>query len=389
MGDWDLIAGTGIARGWGTPGLKYEVGHMPYSPKFHDQGGFALAAVVLALIALSGVAAAGFLRANTDYRVNANHRAAIHAFNVADAARSQFMGRGQVRTDTVTYTYSDGDADVWLSPLLAVDDSSALYRLNTRGEHNSPEGLYAQRRVSSIVLHKAAGFSVNAAFTASNGLLKNGVSGDVDGNDWASPGECAVAASENVAGLAVPPAGFAQSGGPGNGGTGTPAGFTGNPAIDSTKTAMQLLNDTGIDWQGLLDGTFAQADYVVSADGYPDFNALASDEWPVIVADYGDYTVSHNNSGRGTLVVQGDLTIGGNFNWDGIVLVGGKLTSNGIETINGAAITGLGMLIGQSSGASDLGNGNWNYHYHSCNVLNALKAIGWPVEEPGTWVEAF
>jgi hypothetical protein len=349
----------------------------------------------LALIALSGLAAAGFMRANTDYRVSSNHQAALHAFNVADAARSSFMARGRVRSDTVVYSSADGRADVWLEPLLAVDDSSTLYRLTTAGAHSSPDGLQAFRQVSSIILHKAAGFSVNAAFTAPNGLLKNGTSGDVDGHDWASLGACSVAGTEDVAGLAVPPGGFAQSGGGGNGngngggGTDVPSGFAGNPAIDSTKAAMQLLTETGIDWRGLLDGSFAEADYILSSDGYPNFGTLRSDEWPLILADASDYTVGNNSSGRGTLVVQGDLTIGGNFSWDGLILVGGAIRSNGIEDVDGAAFTGLNMLLGGNPGITDLGNGNWNYHYDSCNVLNALRGIGWPVEEPGTWIEVF
>lgn len=356
------------------------------SPRNHH--GFALASVILALIALTGLGMAGYLRANTDYRINANHRATIHALNVADAARSSFMGRGRVRLDTVAYAYIDGGADVWLTPLISVDDSSMLYRLSTRSHHDSPEGLTAQRRVNSVVLHKAAGFSVNAAFTAPNGLLKNGTSGDVDGHDWATPGFCSVAGTEDVAGLAVPPGGVTQSGG-GKGG-GTPSGFAGNPPIDDTNAALQLLTDTGIDWQGLLDGSYAQADYIISQDGYPDFSSdVASDEWPVILADQSSFSVSHNDSGRGTLVVQGDLTIGGNFSWDGLILVGGALTSNGIENVNGAAITGLNLLLGGNPGATDLGNGNWKYHYDSCNVLNALRALGWPVEEPGTWFEVF
>ena len=358
----------------------------------HGDAGFALAGVVLALIALSGLAAAGFLRANTDYRVSASHQAATRAFNLADAARSSFLGRGRLRSDTVTYASPDGRAHAWLEPLLAVDDSSSLYRLTTRGQHQSAEGLQAFRRVSSIVLHKVAGFSVNAAFTAPNGLLKNGTSGDVDGHDFAAPGACSVAGTEDVAGLAVPPGGFAQSGGNGNGnggGGGTPAGFAGNPAIDDTKSALQLLTETGINWQGLLDGSYAQADYIVSSDGYPDFGTLPSNEWPVILADASNYSVGHNSSGRGTLVVQGDLTIGGNFSWDGLLLVGGKIISNGIERVDGAAFTGLNMFLGQNVGVTDLGNGNWNYHYDSCNVLNALRALGWPVEEPGTWIEVF
>jgi hypothetical protein len=271
--------------------------------------------VLLSLIALTAIATAGYLRSNTDYRINQNHRASVKAFYVADAARSQCMGRGRVRTDTVTYNYVDGTGQVWLDTLLAVDDSSTLYRLSTVGSHSSPEGGLAARRLNSIVLHKVAGFSVNAAITSPPGLQKNGVAGDVDGHDAAPSGSCSVAGSEDVAGIALPQGTFTMAGGGKGGGGGPwPPGVTGNPAIDSTQTAMQLLLDTGIDWQGILDGSFAQADYVVSQDGYPSFAVdVASDEWPLIVADYGYYAAGPGHSGRGTLAVQGDLDINGNF----------------------------------------------------------------------------
>jgi hypothetical protein len=353
------------------------------------EAGFALGAVLLALIALTAIATAGYLRSNTDYRINQNHRASVKAFYVADAARSQFMGRGRVHTDTLTYNYVDGTGQVWLDTLLAVDDSSTLYRLHTVGSHDSPEGGQAARRVNSILLHKVAGFSVNAAITSPPGLLKNGVAGNVDGHDAATPGSCSVAGSEDVAGIALPQSTFTMAGGGVGGGGGPwPPGVDGNPAIDSTQTALQLLLDTGIDWQGILDGSFAQADYLVSQDGYPDFATdVDTDEWPLIVADYSDFAAGPGHSGRGTLAVMGDLDINGNFDWDGLILVGGTLTSNGVETVEGAVITGLNLLLGGSAGQTDLGNGTWLYAYHSCNVLNALGAIGWPVEEPGTWLE--
>ncbi len=354
------------------------------------EAGFALAAVLLALLALTAIATAGYLRSNTDYRINQNHRASVKAFYVADAARSQYMARGRVRSDTVTYNYTDGDARVWVDTLLAVDDSSTLFRLSTIGSHNSPEGGLAARQVHSILIHKVASFSVNAAITSPPGLQKNGVAGDVDGGDAATPGSCSVAGTEDVAGIALPQGTFTMAGGGKGGGGGPwPPGVSGNPAIDSTQTAMQLLLDTGIDWPGILSGSFAQPDYLVSQDGYPNFAAdVASDEWPLIVADYGYYAAGPGHSGRGTLAVQGDLDINGNFDWDGLILVGGSLTSNGVEQVEGAVITGLNLLLGGSPGQTDLGNGTWLYAYHSCNVLNALGAIGWPVEEPGTWFEA-
>lgn len=354
------------------------------------QGGFALAVVLLALLALSAMATAGYLRSNTDYRINQNHRASMKAFYVSDAARSQYMGRGKLFSDTATYTYGDGSADVWTEQLISVDDSSTLYRLVSSGSHNSPEGGLASRRTGAVVLHKVASISVNAAITAVGGLLKNGSSGSVDGHDAAPGGSCAVAQSEAVAGLEVPPGGFSENGGGQGNGGGTPSGFNGNPGIDSLSVATQMLADLGIDWQGILDGSFAQADYTLSQDGYPSFSTdVRSDDWPLIVIDSPHYAVGPGHSGRGTLVFTGGAEFNGSFAWEGLILVGDEFISNGNNDIDGAVVAGLNLALGAAPQPIDLGNGTWTIDYHSCNVLNALQGIGWPVEEPGTWHEIF
>jgi hypothetical protein len=364
------------------------------SPKVHDipdraQGGFALAIVLLALLGLSALATAGYLRSNTDYRINQNHRASMKAFYVSDAARSHYMGRGKLRSDTITYMYADGASDVWTERLISVDDSSTLYRLVSEGSHRSPEGGQANRQTSSVVLHKVASISVKAAITAIGGLIKNGNSGLVDGNDAAPSGTCPVAQSEVLAGLEVPPGGFSQNGG-GKGKGGTPTGFSGNPGIDSTQVAAQMLSDLNIDWQGMLDGSFAQADYTLSSDGYPSFSTdVDTSDWPLILIDSPSYTVGPAHSGRGTLIFKGSAVFNGSFAWEGLILVGNEFTSNGNNDIDGSVIAGLNLLLGVSPQPTDLGNGTWTIDYHSCNVLNALKGIGWPVEEPGTWHEIF
>jgi len=373
--------------------------------------GFALALVVLALVGMTTMAMAGYLRSNTDYKINQNHRASLRAFNLSDAARSQYMGRGKLRSDTTTYSYAQGAANVWSEQLIVVDDSSTLYRLVSEGQHNSPEGGRSLRQTGSVVLHKAAGFSVNAALTAPAGLIKNGAAGGLDGFDQAGNGACSVAGSENLAGLMVPPGGFSdngstsfyddgvevveEGGGPGRGGGGGGGGggqngFNGSPAIDSTYTGTQMLTDIGIDWTAMLDESFAEADFVVSEDGYPNFNTdVERDEWPVIHIDQSTYSLTNGQSGRGTLVIHGDVEFNGTFTWDGVILIGGQLTSNGGQRIRGSIIAGLNLQLGQSVQPVDLGNGTWDYGYHSCNVMNALKGIGWPIEEPHTWIEIF
>ena len=76
-------------------------------------------------------------------------------------------------------------------------------------------------------------------------------------------------------------------------------------------------------------------------------------------------------SGRGLLIVRNDMTISGALQWDGIILVGGTLTSNGNNSVNGAVVTGLNVLIGENPGVSDVGNGTKTYRYDSCNVAEA------------------
>jgi hypothetical protein len=67
------------------------------------------------------------------------------------------------------------------------------------------------------------------------------------------------------------------------------------------------------------------------------------------------------------------MTMGGSLKWDGIIFVGGTLTSSGSNTVKGAIVTGLNVLLGQSVAASDLGNGTKTFLYDSCIVANALK----------------
>ncbi len=173
-------------------------------------------------------------------------------------------------------------------------------------------------------------------------------------------------------------------------GISSPIGFDGDPGIDSTQVATQMLGDLGVDWTGLLDGSFAQADYTLSTDGYPDFQAdVSTDEWPLIVIDADEYAVGPSHSGRGTLVFTGGAVFNGSFSWDGLILVGNAFVSNGNNDIDGAVIAGLNLLLGVSPQPTELANGTWTIDYHSCNVLSALKGIGWPVEEPGTWHEIF
>lgn len=348
------------------------------------ESGFALAIVLLALIGLTALATAGYLHSNTDYRINENHRASMKAFYVADAARADYLAAGKLDYyDTATYAYADGSARAWVDSVAMVDDSSTLFLLTAEGSHTAPDGQTARRRVRSVLIHKVASLAANGAFTAAPGLIKNGSSGTVDGNDASPAGSCTVAQQSNKAGLIVPPGGYTDNG------NSKKQQIYGNPPIDDTQSSSTIVNNTGVPWQSMLNGNFAQFDYVVSQDGWPDFSTLPADEWPYILLDSNPAYLQDWMSGRGTIVIPDQAIASGDFNWDGLILVGDDYVSNGIQNVNGSVITGLNMLTGGNPPPSDLGNGTWQYRYHACNVLNALKGIGWPVEEPGSWHEVF
>ncbi len=343
-----------------------------------NEGGFALLMALLTLIGLTALAAAGFVLSNTDNRVSQNHVSSLEAFLTADAGLYEYLGTQRDGETAQTYTYGTGTANVSGQKLLEIGDGRRLYRITALATYDSPEGGTATRTVSAVAMYAEAEVDFPAAIAAVPGLDKQGGSGDIDGNDHADEDDCEIAVDDPVAGVLVPPGGYNQ-----DGGSSVPEG---DPPIQEMDQAalMALLH---IDWQGVVNGGL-YPNYTVPADDWPDFGALPPNDWPTIQAT-GDMTVSSGHSGQGTLVVTDDLTMNGSFNWDGILLVGGVLTSNGYQTIEGAVVTGLNVLLGQTVGESHLANGNKKFRYNSCYVLFAKEAaFGGLIEIPGTWTES-
>jgi hypothetical protein len=65
------------------------------------------------------------------------------------------------------------------------------------------------------------------------------------------------------------------------------------------------------------------------------------------------------------------MRLNGSEQWDGVLLVGGALTSSGNNTVSGAVITGLNLLLGEAVGVSDLGSGTKTFIYNSCKIASA------------------
>jgi hypothetical protein len=220
-----------------------------------------------------------------------------------------------------------------------------------------------------------------ASFASGSGLQKNGGAGTISGVDQAPGGDpkCPNSPAATVAGVAVPPGGYTQSGG----------GLVpqGAPDVYEAPSGIELLQSTGVPWNKIVNEGLLAPDYTVPPDSWPDFGSMGPDEWPVIYVK-NNIEVTPTESGRGTLIVRNNLTMNGSFEWDGLVLVGGYVTSNGYQTVQGATITGLNELIGETTPASDLGNGNKKFLYESCNLTMASKAaFGGLAEVPGSWFE--
>jgi len=346
-----------------------------------NERGSALMIVLVALVGLTALAAAGMALTETELRASQNQEAGTNAFYAADAGLQHYLGTKTQATSTDTFTYAAGSAVVEGEKMLDLPNDRVLYRVRSISASAPPEGGTASRTVSRLALFSSGSVVAKASFASGSGLIKNGGAGTISGADHAVAGnpDCPNSPAATVAGVAVPPGGYAQSGG----------GLVpeGAPDVYEAPSGIELLQSTGVPWNKIVNEGLLAPDYTIPPDSWPDFGSMGSDEWPVVYVK-NNIEVTPTHSGRGTLIVRNNLTMNGSFEWDGLVLVGGYVTSNGYQTVQGATITGLNELIGETTPAADLGNGNKKFLYHSCYLTYASKAaFGGLSEVPGSWFE--
>jgi hypothetical protein len=345
-----------------------------------DERGAALIIVLITLIGITALAAAGMMISETDVRASQNIEASANAFYAADAGLQEYMGTNTFGTPTDTFAYTAGSTIVTGEKLLDLPNDRILYRIESASSYTPPEGGTAERLVSRLALFSTGDMLATAAIASGTGLLKNGAVGTLSGFDTAPSGDpnCPNSPAPDVAGVSVPTGGYTQNGG----GQLVPEG---NPAVEEVGTGIETLEQTGVPWDAIVNGGLLAPDYTLPADSWP--ASFPSGDWPVIYAT-GDLTVDANDDGRGILIVRGDLDMNGSFEWDGIMLVGGALTSDGYQVIEGTTVTGLNILLGETVADSDIGNGNKVFQYHSCYVTMARQAaFGGLSEVPGSWTE--
>lgn len=335
--------------------------------------------VLITMIGLAILGGAGMAITKVDLLHSENVEVATSAFYAADEGLQRYVGSSNDGSAAAAYTIDGATVTVTPTPLADMGTGRAMYRIRSTATVTDPRGAATTRAVSAVAFYHSGEVKVKGSFTAAGGLLKNGDSGEITGVDQSAGGDpaCPDSPGADVAGVVVPPGGYVQ-----NGGSLVPEG---DPAVDSTKTAVELLEEVGVNWEALAEGGLTVADYVIPPDTWP--ASIPDDEWPVILVD-GNHAVGPDDDGQGTLIVTGNLAMSGSFEWDGIVLVGGYITSNGYQTISGATVSGLNQLLGETVPSSDIGNGNKKFLYDSCMVKQASKAaFGGLAVVPGSWRE--
>lgn len=351
--------------------------------------GATLPMVILLLTVMTIALAAAYTLNGTEAQIGDDYEEQVAALALAESGRHRFLtdraGLGftttpPAATEVDTIPYTGGSAIVTLTRIRGqVQQLPPLYLLTSRGvrSNGGPGDIPpAERTVAQYVYWDAMPLNVLAGWTSLTGLAKNGSNANsvvgIDANPGTGGCPPAIAA---VAAVAVPTS-------PGY--TGTLVNLTGTPPVRDLGTLADAKSAVDIDWASIVNGTADIVyDVVIPGGTWPTFTDPAY--WPTIRIN-GDYTIG--SAGRGTLIVTGNLNMNSvSARWEGVVLVGGAVTSNGNSGVDGAIVTGLNVMLGQTVGVSDLGNGTKSYKFNSCNTARALRQQAKLRPLPNTWMD--
>ncbi len=335
------------------------------------EDGFVLAAVLLALVALGALAAAGFVLTRTDFEVSLNHRTSVEAGDVAERGMATYLAnKSQVAGDE-TYVFGSDTARVEVTRLLEMDPTyeDTLYRLTSTGVR-----WVRDRRASRTLSRLAMNYvdQMNLDFAVASGVaIEVKGSAEVIGQD-----DCT---GVDGTALALPQGGYFL---------GDEGNVQGSPKVDSSYAdATTLLEATDVDWTGIIQDTLVVPDYYVPPDAWP--GSFGSNDYPVIRITDASMTLDGGHSGQGTIIAEGDLSLRGSFDWGGLILAGGGINVAGGAQVRGAVVEGLNILLGQSPSSSSVSStGNAEVRHDSCEVEAAVaQGFRWVADVPGSQSE--
>jgi len=324
------------------------------------EGGFVLALVVLMLFAISVAGAAGYLVVNTEFSMARYSDQGAEAETVARAALNRFIAEQLgVVGDSVSYAIGNGVALITSRKLFEADSLNHVYYIRSEGTvTDAMTPTPARRVIGAYAYHRKRPLKHWAAMmVAAVEGYSYGATGDVDGNDQNTAGDCAGGGLPAITGIIARTATGALAGGL----------LAGSPNGETWAGGYsQIYDSVALRWDILSDPSFP-----IEFDGAPpNFASLPIDSFPV-VRKIGPLAPGSSWSGRGVLIVTGMFDPGPSFNWDGIVLAGE------VDDINEGNIRG--MLVGALNGLNPQSPVAWfdTIRYYSCYVHAANESLSY------------
>ena len=128
-----------------------------YTSSLRNERGSVLLIVLVTLVGITALAAAGMVITDTELRSSENQEAGTNAFYIADAGLQQYLGTRDTATTTDTLTYAVGSTIVQGEKLLDMPTTNGdhvLYRVRSVSSYSPPEGGSASRTVSQGLVRR-------------------------------------------------------------------------------------------------------------------------------------------------------------------------------------------------------------------------------------------
>ncbi len=171
-----------------------------------NQRGAALMIVLIVLVGLTVLGAAGLTMTSAEIRHSENVQASTEAFYAADAGLQQYLGSSADGSSPDTFTV--GSSTVIVTPTLVSNllGGQPMYRLRSVATHTVGAGLSTSRAVGALgiyVTYTGTPVTVKAALASGIGVHKNGTAGTISGYDNAdaSDPQCPEGTGNEVAGV--------------------------------------------------------------------------------------------------------------------------------------------------------------------------------------------
>ncbi len=347
--------------------------------------GFALPAVILALVILAVLITGAIYMAQQEYRVGWSTDQASVAFNMTERSVDEVLTNWDSPTYSALAPWSSANVagtlpdGTWSATVTKMSD--LLYYVDVTGvvSRGGPLRAGASHRIGVIVHMSSADLAPPAALATRGNISIRG-NASVNGQDVDPPlWDMCTGELQNRPGITIDPSSTVDSLGQGT--------IAGSPAVlrdpsinndtftqfgDLTWNDLILLADKRVP-TGTLNpepslrgnGTCDTGD--VENWGAPETPGSACEDYFPIIFVNGDSNLQGNGSGQGILLVAGDLSLRGNFAFYGVIIVQGSFQPIGSgNRVLGGVMAGNAML-----GVDFLGGGSVT-QYSSCAVTRAI-----------------